>query len=220
MQMENLFKDKKIIIICGHYGAGKTNIAVNLALHFKEKYNKIYKLVDLDIVNPYFRAADAKKLLEYHGIPMIIPMYANTNVDIPSVPPEIYSIFNDGVNAVIDVGGDDSGATALGLVADKIARFDYDMYYIVNKYRPLISNPNDAVDLARDIEGKSKLKITAVINNSNLGAETDADTVKESLSYANETAQKLGVPLSATTTVANITDGSYFIVKDLTKKYY
>lgn len=218
--MENLFTDKKIIIICGHYGAGKTNIAVNLALYFKEKYNKIYTLVDLDIVNPYFRAADAKKFLEEQGIPMIVPLYANTNVDIPSVPPEIYSIFNDGANAIIDVGGDDTGATALGLVADKISSFDYDMYYVVNQYRPLISNPDDAADLARDVEGKSKLKITAVINNSNLGAETDADTVKASLSYANNTAFRLGVPLSATATTANITDGLYFIVKDLTKKYY
>lgn len=218
--MENLFEDKKIIIICGHYGAGKTNISVNLALYFKEKYNKIYKLVDLDIVNPYFRAADAKRLLDEHGIPMVIPVYANTNVDIPSVPPEIYSIFNDGVNAIIDVGGDDTGATALGFVADKISSFDYDMYYIVNKYRPLISKADDAAELARDIEEKSKLKITAVINNSNLGAETDTETVKASFLYANDVAQRLGVSLAATATTANILDNSYFIVKDLTKKYY
>lgn len=104
-----------LLLIVGHYGCGKTNVAVNLAMQLADSGIQV-TLADLDIVNPYFRAADNAEELRARGINVIIPEYANSNVDIPSVPPEIQSIFislRGGASGVsiLDIGGDDAGAT-------------------------------------------------------------------------------------------------------------
>jgi DNA helicase HerA-like ATPase len=206
----NYLSAKKIIIVCGHYGTGKTNIAVNLAVKLKEQTGYVYTLVDLDIVNPYFRSADNVKDLQKLGIDCIIPQFANTNVDIPAVPSAIYSIFANKSNitnksksnerrAVIDVGGDDNGAAVLGMFADKIKTSDYEMIYVVNKYRIMISDYENAAELAELIEDKSKLKITSVINNSNIGSLTTEREILNSADYANKISGKLNVPMIAAT---------------------
>ena len=197
----NYLSTKKIIIVCGHYGTGKTNISVNLSVKLKEHAGYIYTLVDLDIVNPYFRSADNIKDLRGHGIDCIVPLFANTNVDIPAVPAAVYSIFTDGRRAVIDVGGDDNGAAVLGMFADKIKAFDYEMIYAVNKYRNMINDAESAVNLAESIENKSKLKITSVINNSNIGSLTTEREILNSADYAEKISRKLNAPLIAVTAV-------------------
>lgn len=189
-----MFK-KRIIIIAGHYGAGKTNVATALAIKEKsENPEKTVTLIDLDTVNPYFRAADAESELKLAGVRPILPEFANTNVDIPTLPPEITSVFLSDETAFFDVGGDD-GATALGVFEKDISRIGYEMLYVINMYRPLTESPEDAVLVMRDIESYSRLKFTGIINNSNLGAETDADTVIGSLDYANEVAKLAGLPI-------------------------
>jgi len=195
---------KRIIIICGHYGAGKTNIAVNFSIKLKGLAGLVYTLVDLDTVNPYFRGADNIQDLRGHGIDFIGPEFANTNVDVPAVSAAVNSVFADtGKRAVIDVGGD-NGAAALGVFADKIKRESHEMIYVVNKYRPMTKRAEDAVELAKFIERQSKLKITAVINNSNIGALTTPKNILDSLGYAKETADMLGAPLLGTSSAADI----------------
>ncbi|MCL2099178.1 MAG: carbonic anhydrase [Oscillospiraceae bacterium] len=220
--LEKLFIDKKIIIICGHYGCGKTNIAVNSALSLKQtsEPGAGVALVDLDFVNPFFRSADSMEILHRAGIKCIVPQFANTNIDAPSIPQEIYSIFNDEpyMRTVIDVGGDDAGAVVLGMFADKIKACGYEMVYVLNFYRPLICEVSSAVKLAREIMNKSKLNITSLINNSNIGEITTENDIKASFAYAQSIADELKVPILANTA---FTDAENTVrINNYTKKIF
>ena len=188
----------KLNIVCGHYGSGKTNIAVNLALDLRKRNDglKIYT-ADLDIVNPYFRTADAAEILRKADVEPLIPEFANTNVDIPSLPPKMMGMMRGDLSdavSILDVGGDD-GAVVLGMYNMYIRQTGYDMYYVINMYRPLIAEPEDVYLCMQDIEAVSGLKCTKIINNSSLGAETTAEDVADSVEYANECAKLCGLPL-------------------------
>ena len=185
---------EKIRIICGHYGSGKTNVAVNLALKYISE-GKSVSLTDLDIVNPYFRASDDRRILEDAGVRCIIPEFAGSNLDLPTIPPEVYSIFSSDELAILDVGGDDAGAIALGMFKDMIISRGYEMYCVVNMYRPLISTPEKALENMRDIENTCHLKFTGIINNSNLGEDTDEGVIEDSFAYADEIARLSSLPL-------------------------
>lgn len=144
-----MFKCKKFTIIYGHYGCGKTNLSLNLALMLAREGNPV-TLVDLDIVNPYFRSSDYKGLFEGLDVEVVSPQFAGTNLDLPSLPAEIYSVFNQaGRYVIMDIGGDDAGAYALGRFAGQIESLaDYEAYYVVNKYRALTQSPQEAARAA------------------------------------------------------------------------
>lgn len=192
-------------IICGHYGSGKTNIAVNLALLAKKIFpEKKVHIADIDIVNPYFRTADARDILERSGVEALIPEFANTNVDIPSLPPKLISLFESKDDiSIIDVGGDD-GSVALGMYNMYIKRAGYEMYYVINMYRPLIADPADCYMCMKEIEEVSGLKCTRIINNSSLGAETTAKDIAASVEYAKKCAEVCSIPLDAHTYIPDI----------------
>ncbi len=190
--------DKKFNLICGHYGVGKTNLAVNAALDKAKEGNKVI-LVDLDLVNPYFRSSDYADVLEKYGVKVIAPVYAHTNVDIPSLPADINGIFDTDAKVILDIGGDDVGATVLGRFTSRIAELDYEMYYVINKYRNLTATAKDATDILREIEGVSRLKATALINNSHLKQETTADVVLKSVDFAEEVSRLTGLKVEAFT---------------------
>jgi hypothetical protein len=192
---------RKLTIITGHYGSGKTNLAVNIALEIAAAGNKC-TVIDLDIVNPYFRTADFGTLFSDRGIALYAPVYANTNLDIPSLNIPLESILADGGYVVIDVGGDDEGAKALGRYAPVISAFaDKQMLYVINRYRYLTKEAADAVQVMREIEYACGLRHTGLVNNSSLGAETTADTVRSSLAFADEVSKLTGLPIRATCAV-------------------
>ena len=143
---------KRITLLSGHYGSGKTNIAVNLARRLRAS-NENVAIADIDIVNPYFRTKDSQAELEKAGIRLISSPYAGSNVDLPALPDEVYSITDDkSVTAVVDVGGDDRGALALGRWRDAILQEgDYEMLFVINRFRPLTATPEDAVEVMREI---------------------------------------------------------------------
>ena len=190
---------KRITLLAGHYGSGKTNIAVNMAMELK-KLHEHTAVADLDIVNPYFRTLDSRKQLEDAGIRLIVSAYANTNLDIPALPQEMYAIVHDlTLHSVVDVGGDDRGALALGRLSPLIRREnDYDMYLVVNFYRPLTRTPEEVLEVLAEIEQACGLRFTGIINNSNLGAETTAETVLATAGMAEELAKLSGLPLVCT----------------------
>lgn len=190
---------KRITLLSGHYGSGKTNIAVNLAFFLKKSYDNVI-IADIDIVNPYFRAKDNVKELEEAGIRFISSPYANSNVDIPSLPQEVYAVTDDkSARAVMDIGGDDRGALALGRYAPAIKdEGDYDMLLVINKYRPLTKTPEDTVEIMREIEAASGIPFTGILNNSNLGAETTKDDIISSLDYADDVSRLTRLPVIAT----------------------
>ena len=190
---------KRITLLSGHYGSGKTNIAVNLARRLRAS-NENVAIADIDIVNPYFRTKDSQAELERAGIRLISSPYAGSNVDLPALPDEVYSITDDkSVTAVVDVGGDDRGALALGRWRDAILEEgDYEMLFVINRFRPLTATPEDAIEIMREIETASAMPFTAVVNNSNLGEETTVRDVLDSGEYAARVCALSGLPLKMT----------------------
>lgn len=191
---------KRITLFAGHYGSGKTNIAVNYAIKLRQS-GKSCKIVDLDIVNPYFRTKDSAKRLEDAGVETVFPQYANSNVDLPALPKEIYgAVAEKSYHVVLDIGGDDRGALALGRYApDILKENNYEMIFVANFYRPLTKTANEALEVMREIESAGGIKFTAIVNNSNLGSETTADIVKLSFNEAKRLAELSNLPIISTT---------------------
>ena len=190
---------KRVTLLAGHYGSGKTNIAVNLA-EMLAAQEKNVAIADLDIVNPYYRTLDSKERLAHAGIRMIVSRFANSNVDIPAMPQDMYAVVDDlSLHCIVDVGGDDRGALALGRLAPKLREeADYDMFLVVNRFRPLTPNAQSVLEVVQEIELAAGLKFTGIINNSNLGAETTEETVLSSIEFGQQCSQLAGLPLVAT----------------------
>ena len=191
---------KRITLLAGHYGSGKTNIAVNMAFELKKQFDNV-AVADIDIVNPYFRTKDSQQELEENGIKLICSEYANSNVDIPALPQEMYSVVdNRDMMSVVDIGGDDRGAYALGRYSAAIVEENnYEMLFVINKYRPLTPDAQSTVEIMKEIEQAGKIPFTGIVNNSNLGNETTADDVLSSVEYANEISKLAGIPIVMTT---------------------
>ncbi len=191
--------NRRITLFCGHYGSGKTNIALNYAMALR-KSGEAVTLADLDIVNPYFRTKDSRRELEEAGIRFICSEYANTNLDIPALPPELYSITDDrSAKVVLDIGGDDRGALVLGRLTPAIlAEASYEMLLVINRYRPLTPDAPSTLEVMREIEAACGIRFTGLVNNSNLGEETTAETVLASLDYAEAVSELSGLPVVMT----------------------
>ena len=191
---------KRITVFSGHYGSGKTNVALSVALGLARSGQSV-TVADLDIVNPYFRTKDSARELEKAGIELICSDYANTNVDIPALPQSMYAITDDrSRKVVVDLGGDDRGALALGRLAPAILEEnDFDLFAVINMFRPLTKTAGETVGVMKEIETASGLRFTGLVNNSNLGEETTPETVLSSLPYAEETARLTGLPIVMTT---------------------
>ena len=196
---------KRVTLFAGHYGSGKTNVAVNFALHLAAQ-GKAVTLADMDIVNPYYRSKDSAAELEAAGVKVIASAYANTNVDVPALPQEMYSVTEDiSRYAVLDVGGDDRGALALGRYAPAILKEnDYHMIYVFNAARPLSRTADMALEIMQEIETAGGIPFTAIINNTNLGRETTWETVAASRVEAEKLSQISGLPLLFTSVEASV----------------
>ena len=205
---------RRITLFAGHYGSGKTNIALNYARMLKRAGEKV-AIADLDIVNPYFRTKDSAADLQAEGIDLIVSDFANSNVDFPALPKEIYALTAPSetgaecrtprAKVIIDVGGDDRGALALGrYVPDIRAEGDYEMLAVVNASRPLTQTAADTVEVLREIESACALPFTGIVNNTNLGQQTTAETVLNSCAYADEIAALMKLPVRFTCAPAAI----------------
>ena len=198
---------KRLTLFAGHYGSGKTNIAVNYAFRLAGEGKQVC-IADLDIVNPYFRTKDSASELEAMGIKLISPQYANTNVDLPALPAESYRLVQDkSIYGIMDIGGDDRGAYALGRYVGAIkAENNYRMAFVVNCYRPLTSTVEDTVEIMREIEGACGLEFTCIVNNSNLGAETTAEMFLESVDFAERLSSATGLDIWMHTAEASVAE--------------
>ncbi len=204
---------KRVTLFAGHYGSGKTNIAVNYALHMARNGLPV-SIADLDIVNPYFRTKDSAEELRAAGIRLVSSAYANSNVDVPALPAELYSLVNDkSTHAVFDVGGDDRGALALGRYAPAILEEgNYEMIFVANFYRPLTTTAEEALEVMREIEAAGGIRFTAVVHNSNVGRETKTEDVLAKREELERLLNLSGLPLlftSAEESVAKSLDGAF-----------
>jgi len=201
-----LFPLAPLTVVVGHYGVGKTNFSLNLALDAAGAGRRA-TLVDLDVVNPYFRSSDYGILLKDRGVEVVSPVFADTTLETPSLSGRIDAVIGaagEDCPVILDVGGDEVGATALGRFAQKIQARPFAMWYVVNAYRNLIQDPADAAGLLRDIEAKSGLRATGLVNNSHLQAATTPETLAAALPFAEAVVRLTGLPLVATTVPASV----------------
>ncbi len=189
---------KDFVVVTGHYGCGKTNFSINLALDYAARGRKV-TIVDMDLVNPYFRTSDYRELLESKGIEVIAPVFGHTNLDIPSLPASMYSIFDSKDMVIVDVGGDDVGSTVLGRFRPKFEGVDYDMLYVVNRFRNLTATPEEAVEVLNEIKAVSGLTPTALVNNSHLMQETDEKIISEGIEFTKKISELTGLEIECNT---------------------
>ncbi|MBQ7692632.1 MAG: hypothetical protein IJT29_03375 [Oscillospiraceae bacterium] len=217
---------KRLTLFAGHYGSGKTNIALNYALWLRGQGLPV-TVADLDIVNPYFRTKDGESQLKQAGIRLISSDYANSNVDLPALPGEAYSLVDDrSVCGVIDVGGDDRGALALGRYVPQIREEgDYEMLFVLNRARPLTRTVEDALEVFYEIEAACALPFTAIVNNTNLGPLTRPEDVIAGARFAEEVGARTGLPVKMNCAMRKLgaalqdTVSNYFPI-DILQLYY
>ena len=209
---------RKVTLITGDYGCGKTNFAVNLALFLAEKGKA--SLVDIDTVNPYFRAADFAETLAEKGVDVVYPQFANTNLDIPAFDFDLEAIASQSDFTIIDAGGSEAGAYPAGRFEKLFEALgsDFSALYVFNMYRLCGRSAEQVCETLREIESACRVKCTALVNNSNLGAETTPETVRNSADFANEVSRISGLPILFTCACENEErkDG-FFPVKRLVK---
>lgn len=197
-----MYQPKKIIVVTGHFGSGKTNFSASLALKLAAEGKKV-TVVDFDLVNPYFRTADFKEAFEKRGITLRAPDYANTNVDIPSVQFDLGGLAAGEGYVIIDVGGDEDGAVALGRYSHVLNSYaetnELDMLAVVSFRRYLTRTANEAAEFLRSIERASRMKLTHIVNNTNLGMETTADMIAESIPQMQALSEEMGLPVACVT---------------------
>ena len=196
---------KRLTLFAGHYGSGKTNIAVNYALKLAGEGMQVC-IADLDIVNPYFRTKDSAAVLDAAGVHLISPQFANSNVDLPALPAEAYRLVTDKATyGIMDIGGDDRGAYALGRYVPAILEENnYRMIFVANASRPLTRTPEDALEVMREIEAACGLKFTDLVNNTNLGDLTTTETVLAAQDYMETLSKLSGLPIFATTAKTDV----------------
>lgn len=187
--------EPRITIFTGHFGSGKTELAINYAMKLAAAGQKV-TIIDWDIVNTYFRTKDAQRPLSEAGIRVIAPEFANTNLDMPTLPPDVLSAFEDKQSAVVfDVGGDKDGAYAIGGYKRFFDREPYEMLFVVNARRPLTETAEDMLEYVAEIEEASRLKVTGLVNNTNLSRETDLDVLLSGQQEIERAAQICGKPV-------------------------
>ena len=189
----------RVTVVCGHYGTGKTNLSINLALDCAKEGDKV-TLIDMDVVNPYFRSSDYADILSESGVRVLGPNFANSNLDTPSLPAAIGDAISEGERVIIDVGGDDAGATALGVYRRQLSEAEPQVLYVVNKYRSQTTVPEEAVEILSEIERAAGIKADHIVNNSHLKQYTDERTIMESVPFAEEVSRLTGLPILFTTT--------------------
>lgn len=191
--------DARIRVFTGHFGSGKTEIAINYALKLADRGKKT-AIADLDIVNPYFCTRDESEMLEKRGIRVIAASKEFANAELGIVPAAVLSVFNDkSLEVVLDVGGDDQGAVALGQFNRYFNMEEYDMYFVINTARPFTKDTGGVMEYIRDIEAASRLKVKYLINNTNLSYETEIDDILNGQEIVKEVSKRTGIPIRYTT---------------------
>ncbi len=185
-------KQSPISIYTGHFGSGKTELSIREAVNWAKKQKTI--LVDLDIINTYFRSEDERRYLESHGVQVLAPRFASSQVDIPALTPEIDGAFaRSDVHLVVDVGGDPEGARALRRYRNQIIGAGYTLYVVVNLMRPFTRSAGEIVDMTRQIEETSQLEAAVLINNTHLKEETTRQLIMQGQAETEKAAQMLGL---------------------------
>ena len=189
------FFSHRISIVTGHYGTGKTEFAVNLALAMAQEGDQVM-VADLDIVNPYFRSRERRELLEKASVRLISSSQACSDADVPALPAELLTILeNRGIRGVLDIGGDPVGARVLARFQPKIVQEDYQLIYVLNANRPEVRSAETAITYLRGIEATTGLTCTGIVNNTHLCGETTEEEIRKGAALAEQVSKETGIPV-------------------------
>jgi RecA/RadA recombinase len=195
---------KRVTLLVGHFGSGKTEIALNAALDLAASGGRV-TLADLDVVKPYFRSRSARAILSEAGIELLAPTGANVHADLPIIVPQIRSQLQDpDRRLIVDVGGDDVGARVLGSLSDVIPFDDTDCLLVLNFRRPATPDPERALEMIREIEAVGRVPVSGLISNTHLMAETTPAVVVDGYRKAVETGRLAEVPVVAVTVTEDL----------------
>lgn len=198
--------DKRLVIIIGHYGSGKTEFAVNYAVKMKEKFDRV-NIADLDIVNPYFRSREKRNFFEKVGIRLFDSSIRNTAIDLPALPAELMGvILNQEEKSVLDVGGDPVGARVLSRYSQQIKNTEYDMFFVINGNRPETNTLEGAIKYLSMIEATSNLKVTGLINNTHMLKETSVEDVESGHELTKKVSWETDIPIRYEAVINDIAD--------------
>lgn len=187
-----------IEVFTGHFGSGKTEIVLNRALD-RASRGEMIDLIDLDIVKPYFRSREAGKILKEAGVNLVIPNGGLNKADLPVVSAGILgALTSTQGNILIDLGGDSPGATVLGRFASHLQRTGYQMLFVLNPYRPFTQDLPGVRKMLQEIEHSSRLKVSGIVSNPNLGKETELEDLKQGYSIVRRIAKDLDLPILLT----------------------
>ncbi|HIT86703.1 MAG TPA: ATP-binding protein [Candidatus Coprocola pullicola] len=195
--------DRRITIITGHYGSGKTEFAVNYSVKLSQISPKV-TLGDLDIVNVYFRSRERKAQLQEMGIHVISSSIEGDSVDIPAVAAITSPVRDKSTRYIVDLGGNDTGTMVLGRIKPLLDLSETDFFMVVNTNRPNTSSPEGIIKEMKSIEGASGLKVTGFVNNTNLIRETTAENIAMGDKILKEASRLSGVPIKYTTYVEEV----------------
>jgi RecA/RadA recombinase len=191
-----------IVIIVGAYGSGKTEIAINLAVHMNAKGTAV-RLADLDLVNPYFRTREARHALNRLGIDVVLPPARYMQADLPILTPEVSGMLRHPSGLMLlDVGGDDVGATVLAALADAMMGKTPQVLQVVNPNRPYTDTVSGCLKIREAIEARAKMTITGIIGNANLMEETTEQDILAGYAFSKNVAEAGNIPLVFITTPA------------------
>lgn len=189
------FCPHRLSIVTGHYGTGKTEFAVNLALAMARDGERVM-MADLDIVNPYFRSRERRNVLEEAGIRLISSSQACSDADVPALPAELLTILEDRtVRGILDIGGDPVGARVLARFQPRIVMEDYQLIYVLNANRPEVREPENAIAYLRGIEATTGLICTGIVSNTHLCGETTEEEIRKGAALAAEVSRETGIPV-------------------------
>lgn len=196
IMVATLYSDKKVILFTGNYGSGKTEVAVNYTANLAKRGFKV-KIADLDLVNPYFRCREARQPLEEMGVTVVAPPGAYHSADLPILLPDLRGMIArpDDIS-ILDVGGDNVGATVLASLSDVFRRIEYEMFFVVNMHRPFTDTVEGVTRIMREVEDASKLKVTALVGNTHLMDETVIEHIEKGAEFTREVSESTNLPLS------------------------
>lgn len=191
-----MFNEKRIRIITGHYGSGKTEFSVNYAINLAKTGQKV-AIVDLDIVNPYFRSGDIREFLEGQGVKVVASGVQYRTADVPALPSEIYGVLqSDEYQVILDVGGDPAGARAMARFYQSFTADNYDMLFVVNANRPNTANAKDVIEYISSIEEACRTKATKLVNNTHLLRQTTPEDILRGQAVVEEVSKLTGLPVA------------------------
>lgn len=188
--------NKRVTILAGHYGVGKTTFSINYALYLRKESEKTIYIADLDVVNPYFRSREHRDFLSKKNIKVIGSYLNQLGSDLPAVSADVFAVFeNKNALSIVDLGGNSAGSLVFGNFRDNVLEEETDLFFVINANRKENSTIEEVLGHLISIESTLNMKVTAIINNTHLMGETSIEDIKKGEVIAEKLSNEKNIPV-------------------------